>query len=464
MQVSASRKDANQLLFEGALALSKVQSNGIKMDVEYMHRAVKELEQKAEEELDKFNKCPEVKYWKRKYGDAFNPASDDQLAHVLFKHLKYKPKKKTATDKNSVDVNVLEELLEETGNPMLKSLMRMRKLDKAHGTYLQGLIRETNEDGILRPFFNLHLARSYRSSSNSPNFQNIPTRDDEIKKIIRTGFIPREDRQILELDFKGIEVQVAYFYHRDPTMRSNLIDPTKDMHRDMAMECYILGPNEWNKKTRHAAKNKFVFPEFYGSYHMQVAPDLWKAIALNKLHVGKDNDGISLYEHLKKKKIRDLDAFTTHIQKVEDRFWNERFAVYSQWKKDWVKAYREVGYFDSLTGFRYQGIMKRNEVINYAVQGSAFHCLLWTLIQLQNWLEKYNMESLIIGQIHDSLVMDLVPEEKDDILTQVQYIVKKKLPRHFKWIDVPMTIEAELAGINEPWLNKKEISLDQYIQ
>jgi DNA polymerase-1 len=464
MQVCATRKDAYQLMFLGALALSKIQSNGIRMDVDYLHSARLRLADQIKQEEEEFKKLPDVKYWQKKFGPFFNPASDDQLAHVLFDHLEYEAKRRTKSGKPSVDANVLEELLEETGNEMLKVLMHMRKLDKAYGTYIEGIIRETNADGFLRPFFSLYLARTYRSSSNSPNFQNIPVRDEEIKKLIRTAFIPREDRQILEVDFKGIEVNVAYFYHRDPSMRDYLTDSSKDMHRDMSMELYMLAKDQWNKKTRHAAKNKFVFPEFYGSYWAQVGPDLWKAIALNKLHIGKNNDGIGLYEHLNSLGIYNIEMFNEHVRKVEDKFWNDRFPVYTQWKQDWIDQYNECGYFDSLTGFRYIGILRRNEIINYPVQGSAFHCLLWTLIQLQNWLEENRMESLIVGQIHDSMVIDLVPAEKDAILTQVQQIVRKDLSVHFPWIDFPMSIEAELADINDSWLNKKEISLSQYMQ
>ena len=128
-----------------------------------------------------------------------------------------------------------------------------------------------------------------------------------------------------------------------------------------------------------------------------------------------------------------------------------------------MAEYHQKGYFDSLTGFRYQGILKKNEVINYAVQGSAFHMLLRVLIELQKWLEKYNMKTLIIGQIHDSLVLDIVPSEMDDVLHEALCIISQDLPKYYPFIDVPMTIEAELAPLNAPWLAKKEISLDPYM-
>lgn len=462
MQVYASRKDAHELMLQAALTLSKISSNGICIDVPYLHEAQEKIAKQVEAELADFEKLPSVKLWKKKYGEQYNHASNVQLADILFNDLGYKPKKQTKGGAHTVDVNVLEELLEETDDEMLRALMHIRKITKASGTYIDGILRETT-DGFLHPNFPVCVARSYRSASRDPNFQNIPTRDPEIKKLIRTAFIPRKNRQILELDFKGIEVSTAYMYHLDPTMKAYLLDPSKDMHRDMAIELYKLGPTEWNKPCRQAAKNKFVFPEFYGSYWQNVGTDLWKYAALNKLRTGKDSNGPTIFEHLAAKGIPDLKAFLDHVKNVEDDFWNKRFPVYTEWKENWIAQYQKLGYFDSYTGFRYTGIMRRNEIINYAIQGSASHCLLWCMIQLQKWLERKQMKTLIIGQIHDSMVIDVVPDELDALFTQIQILVCRKLPQRFQWVSIPLTIEAEIAPVNAPWLEKKEIDIKSYM-
>lgn len=462
MQVYATRRDAHLLMLNAAMALSKVSSNGIRMDVSYMKHAQRKLAKQVQREVAEFEKLPPVKLWKKKYGVEYKHTSNQQLADILFNELGYESKAKTKSGADTVDVNVLEELLEETDEPMLKSLMHIRKLQKASGTYIDGLLRETT-GGYLHPSFPVCFARSYRSASRNPNFQNIPTRDKEIKELIRTAFIPREGRQILELDFKGIEVSTAYMYHLDPTMKAYLLDPTKDMHRDMAMQLYMLGPDEWNKPCRQGAKNKFVFPEFYGSYWKNVGPDLWKYAALNKLRIGKKADGPTIFEHLESKGIRTIEQFSKHVKKIEEHFWGVRFPVYTQWKEDWIAAYQKRGYFDSYTGFRYTGILKRNEIINYAIQGSASHCLLWVLCRLQKWLEEYGYKSLIIGQIHDSMVIDVCPNELDDLLYEVQQLVCIDLPQHFKWISIPLTIEAEIAPIDAPWLHKAEMDISKYI-
>lgn len=461
-EVKATLKSANRLLRDGILALSKIQSNGIRIDRNYLQKELQGIQKKREEIKAGMESDENVKWWKKRFGQAFNLNSNDQLSEVLFDHMGLEPVKTTASGKACADASTLEELVETHDIPMLKSIVALRKLNKAEGTYIGGILRETGEDGLLHPFFHLHTAVTYRSSSTGVNFQNIPTRDKEVKRMIRGAFLPREGRQILEIDFKGAEVSVACCYHKDPAMHDYLCDPTKDMHRDMAKQIYILGDKEWNKPIRQAAKNKFVFPEFYGSYYKQVAPDLWKYVAMNKCKIGKDADGPTVIEHLKDKGIGSIEKFTEHVRKIEKHFWEKRFPVYSKWKEDWLAAYQKRGWFETYTGFRISGVLSRNDVINYPVQGSAFHCLLWCLIQMQNWLEVKKFKSQIIGQIHDSMVIDLDPSEKDAVLRKAQQLVQVRLPQHFTWIYLPLTIEAEMSGVDEAWLFKKEIDLKPY--
>ena len=76
------------------------------------------------------------------------------------------------------------------------------------------------------------------------------------------------------------------------------------MHRDMAMQLYILKQKQVNKPIRHAAKNKFVFAEFYGDWFVSCARSLWDEIDSGHLEV----DGKSLKEHLAEHGITELGA------------------------------------------------------------------------------------------------------------------------------------------------------------
>ena len=328
-------------------------------------------------------------------------------------------------------------------------------------------MRETT-DGFLHPFFPLHLVRSYRGSSDHPNFTNIPVKDPEIAKLIRRAFIAREHHQIVEIDFKGAEICNGACYHHDPQMIKYIENTKLDMHRDMAAEIYMVKKNQVTYWMRDAAKNRFVFAEFYGDWYKNRAPDLWKAIEEFKLVV--EATGYDLYSHLETMGICELGAcdpeedpeegtFEKHLQKIEHDFWNKRFKVYNQWKKDWWEAYQENGFFKTLTGFIIEGNLDRKQAINYPIQGSAFHWLLWSLIRIQKLMDKYKMRSRIVGQIHDSIVGDIHKHERKDYLDIVKQVIYEDIRKHWDWIIVPLRVEVGVCPVGGNWYEKEEIKI-----
>lgn len=309
------------------------------------------------------------------------------------------------------------------------------------------------------------------NSSENPNFQNMPIRDPEMGKMIRRAFIPRPGCVLLENDFKGLEVGVSACYNKDPNLISYIKDPTKDMHRDMAAQLYMLKAKQVSKKARYGAKNKYVFPEFYGSFWAQCAPALWEWVDLGQLMV--EGSDVSVRDHLTSKGITELGdcsideengiaspqpgTFAHHVMQVEKDFWGNRFKVYARWKRDWYDEFLRKGYFDTYTGFRLSGEFKRNEAVNYPIQGSGFHCLLWTLIHTLKAKRRAKMKSLVIGQIHDSMLSDIPVEELDDFSAMVNELVSVELPRVWDWIIVPMQIETEICAPGCTWYDKKEV-------
>ena len=450
---------AYELLEAGAIALAQVESNGMRVDLGRVKKSQRKAIRKAEYLEEKIMDSYEGKVWRKKYRRKMNLLSNHQLADILFNELKYTATVFTDTGAPSVNVEALEEI----NADFIQDYVRMKKFLKAEGTYLQGVLRE-NVNSYIYPFFNLHNVRTYRSSSSAPNFQNIPVRDAEIKKLVRSCFLARPGRRIVESDFSGIEVGIAACYHKDPVMLEYISDKSKDMHRDMAMQCYMLTEKEVNKEIRYCGKNKFVFPQFYGDFYPRCARALWDAIGRLDL---KTDAGVPLYEHLKAKGITKLGkcdvkekpqagTFEYHIKQVEDDFWGNRFKEYKKWKNRWYEQYIQNGYIDSKTGFRCSGWMKRNEVVNYPVQGAAFHCLLWSLVELQKEIQRKGMKTLLIGQIHDSIVADVPDEELGRYIRVVKRVTMKKLLQQYSWICVPLEIEIEATPVNGSWLEKTE--------
>jgi len=431
-----------QLLHHGARALSRVERNGIRIDVGYLDDAIVRTESLIAELAGEIGGSPVMRGWRRRFESATKLGSRPQLAWVVENILEH-TLPRTAKDQPKTD----EIALSAVNHPFIKAYLRIIKLRKTMSTYLLGIRRET-VDGFLHPFFNLHTVTTYRSSSDSPNFQNFPVRDPELKKLVRRAFIPRKGNVLLEVDYGGIEVRVAACYHQDPVMLEYIKDPTKDLHRDMAAQCYKIPVGEVTKESRYHSKNKWVFPQFYGSWYGACAESLWDAIQGVETKSGAlitdILEGQGIYE-LGLNGFRDdpdPGSFAAHIKEVENHFWDKRFRVYKAWKDQWFADYQELGYLETLTGFVCRALMNSREAINYPVQGSAFHCLLWSLIRLVlHDLPRSGLKALVVGQVHDSIVNDVPEREEDQYKAMLQEIMVEKLMEAWKWIIVPLEVD-----------------------
>ena len=447
--INCNTRKAYWLMHEATKALADVEYTGIRIDTDYLNKAIEETKITIAGNTFHFFKNTELgQEWKRVWRNQRSISNNDQLRHVLFEEMEVKSKMQTDKGEASVDEKALQKLNVDG----ITELIEIRKLEKGVGTYLKGILRETT-NGILHPMYSLNIPKSYRSSSQHPNFQNMPIRNELLGKLIRNCFIPRDDCIFGEADFKGLEVHISACYNHDPVLIEYLTDPTKDMHRDMAAECFLLPEDNISKMTRYTAKNGFVFPQFYGSYFEDCAISIWDMIGEFGLMADK---GVDMKEHLRHNGIKNLSAFTKHIKKVEDGFWNDRFTVYTQWKQDFYNEYLQKGYFMGKTGFIYQGIFRRNQVINFPVQGAAFHCLLWSLIHINKEFRKKKMKSRIIGQIHDSMVLNIYPNEMEDVLKIIWRVSCIDICKAWDWITVPLAIEFEMCPVNMSWFNKKE--------
>jgi DNA polymerase I-like protein with 3'-5' exonuclease and polymerase domains len=96
------------------------------------------------------------------------------------------------------------------------------------------------------------------------------------------------------------------------------------------------------------------------------------------------------------------------------------------------------------------------------VQGTAFHLLLWCLIQLNKRRKERGWKSRILWQIHDSIVWNLHPEEREAIVRACYHIMTKVAPAHFPWINTPIKVEPEITDIDGTFYDLKTYDEDSY--
>lgn len=471
--------NAYRLLHDGAIALAHVEANGIRIDTAYLERTINEASTTITKVEASLKKDKIYKVWRRRFGGRVKLTAKEQLATVLDSmgiaegvyHEPTAAMRKKGIKRGNIKTD--KTIFKDVDHPFVREWQKLIAARDMRSR-MYGLKREV-VDGLFHPNFNLHLATTFRSSSGKDreddtvsrefNFQNIPVREGDKAKLIRSAFIPRGSKyRIGELDYKILEVCIGACYHKDQSMMKYIHDSSTDMHRDAAMDLWMIPEDQVTKLIRFWSKGGFVFSQFYGDWYKHCAKILWKAMEEGDL---KLEDGTLLRKHLAKKGIMELgkcdperDAvkgtFEHHIQKCERKLW-ERFAGYAQWKKDWFRKYLDVGWFSTLTGFVIEGVYARNDVTNYPIQGSAFHCLLWSLIQLQKWLEKKRMKTKILGQIHDSLVIDFYIPEMEEFLVKARQVMTRDIREYWPWIIVPLQVEVEIAPKGGNWFQKEKV-------
>lgn len=447
---------ARRFFMDGLHSLCDMQENGIPLNRTYYDSQDELLGNNIITMTEKLYTFPEALLFKKTRGRDINFGSNTDLSDLFFKVLNLSPTKTTSGGNASVDASVLAEL----DTPIAKEITKIAKLKKIKGTYLGQFRREIEEDNKLHPFFDLHTVQTFRGSSNSPNFQNIPVRDADAMNITRGGVIPTKGNMLIDWDYGSMEVRIIACYTEDPVLMKYIQDPTTDMHRDQAMDWFCISKELWDatdkkhaKNIRFEAKGGMVFALFYGSYFKSIARSMFPK--LKNMPIGDSN----LFEHLRSTGIINSlstaqSDFENHTKRVEQRFWNKYKGV-KNWQEKTMRSYLEKGYIEQFFGFRNKGWLTRNDICNYPIQGTAFHCLVWSIHRLIQRMKDAGMDSQLIAQIHDCCLADIVPTEKDAWCKLSFDIATKEIRDIHKWIIVPLDIEFEGSEIDEPWSMKK---------
>jgi DNA polymerase I len=375
-----------------------------------------------------------------------NLNSPQQIADFLYNHLKLNPIKETSGGKSgekkaSTDVSVITHYAEKEENEFCKYLLQHRKLAKAQGTYLEELQRWMQEgirNGInctlLHPDMWLNTTETVRSSASSPAFQTIPHHGEItseipwniIRKIIVT--LREEDYWLMEVDYEGAEVKTAANLSEDKQLIKDLNDGM-DMHSHWTN--VIFG---WNKdfsdikknfsEERHITKNNWTFANIFGAGANSIARefrkfDIYKNFVQSKWEQsGQKEPFFDFFEPYSE----------GHFRECQDIFFN-RYKGNKEWQDGIVSLYYQNGYIETPLGFRRNYPLTRNEIINFPIQSVSFHILLDSIIRINKKLLTNKFKSVMIAQIHDSIMFLVYKPEVLDLINLVDDImVNHRLP------------------------------------
>lgn len=433
----------SRFLLEASQELARASETGMYLDVEHMEVDKRQIAidmEVTKARILSYDKVPK----------AFNPNASEQVCKLFYDVLGNIPGRGGRT---AEAVSLLA-----IGTPLAMDVLEWKRMSKLAGTYIDGFLREA-VSGIIHPSFSLNRVTTFRSSSQAPNFQNIPKRDPVAKKLVRTALRPSPGNVLIEADYKGVEVSIGYCEHHDKNMGAYLMDPKSDMHRDMCSKVFLLPPGDV-KPYRGDTKMLATFAEFYGSKaealgrarHGEVTLKIWDYLQVHP----------ELLDHMTSKGIGKLDQLQEHLVAWEKDLWTNVFPGYAKWKEDIWAFYQQNLYVPLKTGFRCHGPLGFNDATNYPIQGPAFHCLLWTKKHVAPLIRGLSGRSAINGQIHDALVGDIHPDELEEVAKIIQDYGTRKLPAAWTWIDTPLAIEMEQSEVSGNWAEMKplHVSLD----
>jgi DNA polymerase-1 len=392
--------------------LADMEQTGIKVDINALNDFAKELNKeliKIEEKIIEQS------------GVQFNISSPKQLGEVLFDHMKLDPNaKKTKSKQYSTSEETLQKLSDK--HPIISDILEFRSLKKLLSTYVEALPKLINEKtGKIHTSYNQAVASTGRLSSQNPNLQNIPIREERGREI-RKAFTPSDkDHILLAADYSQIELRIMAHLSQD----KNMIEAFKnnvDIHTSTAAKIFhVENLDEVTSDQRRKAKTAN-FGIIYGI----------SAFGLSQR----------------------LNVPRTEAKQLIDEYFNG-FPQVKEYMDKSISIAREKTYVETIMGRKrmlndinsrngvVRGFAERN-AINAPIQGSAADIIKLAMIDVFEEFRKRKLKSKMILQVHDELVFDVFTKELDE----VKSIVKEKMENAVK-LSVPLTVD---MGTGNNWL------------
>ncbi len=390
--------------------LSTMENNGISLNSETLNEFSKELE---------IDIAALEKSVLDQAGKDFNVGSPKQLGEVLFDELKIDEKaKKTKSGQYSTSEETLQKLAGK--HPIIEDILSFRQLKKLKSTYVDALPVLVNErTNKIHTTYNQTVAATGRLASVNPNLQNIPIKTEKGREV-RKAFVPSEGNSLYAADYSQVELRLMAAMSEDENMVA-AFQANQDIHSATAAKVFGVAIEEVTREMRGKAK-MVNFGIIYGISAF----------------------GLSQRLNIKRKEAKGL---------IDEYF--KSYPGVKRFMEDSVDNAKEVGYVQTIMKRKrflkdinssnaiVRGYAERN-AINAPIQGSAADVIKIAMINIHTAMKDQGLKSKMLLQVHDELVFDVVPEEKEIIAA----LVKDKMENAIKTI-VPLTIE---GSFGETWL------------
>lgn len=392
--------------------LFDMENAGFKVDVNALNKMGDELNIKIDSIKEKIFQIA---------GKEFNINSTRQLSQILFEDLGLKHGKKTKIG-YSTNANILNKLKGE--HEIIDLILDYRKYFKMLSTYINGYKKQISPvTGLVHTTFNQVHTATGRLSSREPNLQNIPVRD-ELGKEIRKLFFARDDDHILiDADYSQIELRLLAHFSKSKTL-IDAFNNDIDIHSVTASQVFNVPLNSVTPKMRSSAKavnfgiiygisdfglseNLKISPSVAGEYikkYFEMYPNVKEYMNNNVEFARKNGYAVTLFK--RKRYIRDINSSNYNLRSFAERV-----------------------------------------AMNMPLQGTASDIIKIAMINVYKRLKSRNLQSKLILQVHDELIIDALKSEaqevKNILIEEMQNAVK---------LDVKLTVSVSVC---ENWFDAK---------
>ncbi|HUO39028.1 MAG TPA: DNA polymerase I [Mycobacterium sp.] len=331
-------------------------------------------------------------------GKQINLGSPKQLQAVLFDELDMPKTKRTKTG-YTTDADALQSLFDKTGHPFLGHLLAHRDATRLKVT-VDGLLKSVAEDGRIHTTFNQTIAATGRLSSTEPNLQNIPIRTDEGRRI-RDAFVVGSGpdgpyAELMTADYSQIEMRIMAHLSRDEGL----------------IEAFRTGED----------LHSFVASRAFGVPIGEVTGDLRRRVKAMSYGLAY---GLSAYGLAQQLKI------STEEAKVQMELYFARFGGVRDYLREVVDQARKDGYTSTVLGRRRylpeldssnRQVREAAEraALNAPIQGSAADIIKVAMIEVAGALAGAGHRSRMLLQVHDELLFEIAPGERDTVAALVR--------------------------------------------
>ncbi len=370
-------------------------------------------------EFDEIIKTTEKKVFEYS-GEEFNVNSPKQLGVVLFEKLELPVIKKTKTG-YSTNAEVLEKLRDK--HPIIDSITEYRSVVKLKSTYIDGIKSLVNPiDGRIHSSFNQTIATTGRISSTDPNMQNIPVRTS-MGRQIRKVFISEEGKKLVDADYSQVELRVLAHMSEDEHM-IEAFESGEDIHRKTASQVFGVNSEDVTPELRSAAK-AVNFGIIYGKSDFGLAKDL--GISQKK---AKDYIASYFAKYGRIKGFMDYIVSSAEEKGYSTTMFNRR---------RYIPEIKSSNFIDKNRGKR--------AAMNAPIQGSAADIIKIAMVNVYNRLKEEELESKLILQVHDELIVEASEQEIDRVVE----LLKSEMENA---VNLKVHLDVDL-NVGESWYETK---------